>query len=155
LDVDDDDAIAMIMSGSREQLVTAAKHVLPHQIQRHVRVAGFRQVAVRGAANETAIALRIEPTRCFSVGDDRRNWCAVTLTLIASATATAASPWSVLLTTLSAAAALVASASSVVAVVVVALTLSVRIAFALLSTAATAAALRTRIVLLLRLLLLL
>src|SRR3954471_4376953 len=122
----------MIVAGCREKLVAAAEHVLPHQLHRHVCVTRFGEVAIGGASNEAAIALRIEPASCFSIGDDWCSWCAVTLSLVPSSASTSAR--SVFLSALSAASALIASTSSVVSV---ALALAVGIALALL-TAATA-----------------
>jgi hypothetical protein len=113
----------MIVSGGCEQLIAAAQHELPHDLCRNVGVARFREVAVRGAANEAAFALRIKPSRCFSIRNDRSDWCARCLFLPATTTTTAAastalaSTWSTL-RTLSAASPLIAPASSVVAVVV-------------------------------------
>jgi hypothetical protein len=128
----------MIVSGGGEQLVAASQHVLPHQLHRQVRITRLDQVAVGGAANEPTVALRIEPTGCFSVGDDGCNWCSLSLVASASSRATTSTARSVLLPALSAAAALIASASSVTPVVV-ALSLAIRIAFALSAATTTAA----------------
>src|SRR4029078_5627851 len=78
------------------------------------------QVAVRGAANESALALRIEPPRCLSIGNDVRYGRAVALTLIAAR--------SILLRlALSSASALIAAESAVVAIVVALAGVAVRI----------------------------
>jgi hypothetical protein len=114
----------MIVSGGCEQLIAAAQHELPHDLCRNVGVARFREVAVRGAANEAAFALRIKPSRCFSIRNYRSNWCArclflpaATTTPATATTAASSSTWPAL-RTLSAASPLIAPASSVVAVVV-------------------------------------
>jgi len=116
--------------GRREDLIAATQHVLPHYLRRHVRITRLGEVAVRGAANEAALALRIKPSRCFSIWNywsDRRARC---LLLSAAATTTASTARSVL-RTLSAASTLIASASSVITVVA-ALTGMTLIAIALL-----------------------
>jgi hypothetical protein len=64
------------VAGGGEHLIAAAQHVLPHHLCRHVRVARLGEVAVGGAANEAAFALRIKPSRGLSVWNYRRNWCA-------------------------------------------------------------------------------
>jgi hypothetical protein len=109
----------MIVSGGGEDLIAATQHVLPHYLCRHVRIARLGEVAVRGAANEAAFALRIKPACGFSIWNYWRDRCARRLLLLSSAATTTASStaaWPVL-RTLSAAPPLVAPASSVVAVV--------------------------------------
>ena len=132
----------MIMSGSREQLVTAAKHVLPHQIQRHVRVAGFRQVAVRCSADEATLALWIVPACCLAIGNDWSCRCAIALLLLLLLLAA----WAALLLSrlaLSAASALIASTTPVVSILPLAgMAILIAIAMLLLTTA------RLRVVLL-------
>jgi hypothetical protein len=60
----------MIVSGRREKLVASAQHVLPHDIRRHIRIARLGQIAVRGAADEAAFALWIEPASGLPIGND-------------------------------------------------------------------------------------
>jgi hypothetical protein len=110
LDVDYDDTIAVIMARRRENLITATQHELSHDLWRHIRISRLREIAVRCATNETALALRIEPTGGFTVWNDRSDWSAL-LWLAA---------WSALLLRLplSAASALIASTSSVVTVAI-------------------------------------
>jgi len=112
------------VSGGSEHLIAAAQHVLPYDLCRHVRIARLGQVAVRGAANEAAFALRIKPSRRFTIRNYRSDWRARCLlypaaatTTTTPATASPASTWSAL-RPLPAASALIAAASSVVAVVV-------------------------------------
>src|SRR2546430_11406018 len=52
--------------------VATAEVVLPGRVQRNVRITGLGEVAVRGAANEATVALRIVPSDRFSVGNYRR-----------------------------------------------------------------------------------
>jgi hypothetical protein len=111
----------MIVSGGGEDLIAAAQHVLPHYLRRHIRIARLGEIAVRGAADEAAFALRIKPACGFSIWNYWGDRCARRLLLLspAATTTTAASSsaaWPVL-RTLSAASPLVAPASSVVAVV--------------------------------------
>jgi hypothetical protein len=148
----------MIVSGGCEQLIAAAQHELPHDLCRNVGVARFREVAVRGAANEAAFALRIKPSRCFSIRNYRSDWCARCLflpaaTTTAASTALSSPTWSAL-RTLSAAPPLVATASTVVAVVV-ALAGVTLIAITLLLLAASLALAAARLLRIERLLLLL
>ena len=44
--------------------------------------AGLGEVAVRGAANESALALRIEPARGLAIGNDGRHRCALAALLL-------------------------------------------------------------------------
>jgi hypothetical protein len=121
LNVYDDDAIAVIMPRGRENLIPSTQHVLTHDLGRNVGVAGLGQIAVRGAANEAALALRIEPARRLTIGHDRRDWCTRCL-LSSSASAcpsTTTGSWSALLT-LPAASTLVAGATSVMPVIALA-----------------------------------
>jgi hypothetical protein len=152
----------VIVSGGGEDLIAATQHVLPHYLRRHVCIAWLGEVAVRGAADEAAFALRIKPAGGFSIWNYRSDWCARSLLLLSSssaATATASTAaWSVL-RALSAASALIASATSIVAIVVAPLTGVALIAIALLLltpfTAATTASFATRCLLIVRCLLLL
>jgi len=104
----------MIVSGGGEHLIATAQHELPHYLCRHVRVARLGEIAVGGAANETAFALRIKPSSGLAVWNYRSDWGA--RCLLCACPAAAASAWSVLLA-LSAASALIAAASSVMTVV--------------------------------------
>jgi hypothetical protein len=99
----------MVVPCSGEHLIAAAQHVLPHDIRWHVRVARLGEITVRGAANEAALALWIEPARGLSIGNDGSYRCARGLF--------AARRIRLLLLTLSSAPALVAAATSVVTVV--------------------------------------
>jgi hypothetical protein len=136
----------MIVPGGGEHLIAAAQHVLPHDLCRDVRIARLGEVAVCGATNEAAFALRIKPPRGFTIRNGRGDWCARCLLCSAAATTTAASSsssssssaWSAL-RALPAASALIAAASSVVAVVA-ALTRMPLIAIALLLAASISAA---------------
>jgi hypothetical protein len=121
----------MIVSGGGENLVAAAEHVLPHDVGRHVRIAWLSEVAVRGATNESALALRIEPPRCLTVRNDWRYRCAIALALIGARRI-------LLRLALPAAPTLIAAASSVVAIVVALAGVPILIltAFALLRSAA-------------------
>jgi hypothetical protein len=134
----------MIVSGGGENLVAAAEHELSHDVRRHVRIAGLSEIAVRGAADEPALALRIVPSRRFSIWYNRGRWCAVALYLIGARRI-------LLRLALSSASALIAAAPSVMAIVVALSGVAVLIAFALLRAAAEG----LRIVVLLLLLLLL
>jgi len=131
LDVDDDYALAMIVSGGGENLVAAAEHVLSHDVRRHVRIAWLGEVAVRGSANESSFALWIEPPRCLAIRNDWRNGCAIALGLLGARRI-------LLRLALSSASALIAAASSVVAIVVALAGVAIRIliAVALLRSAA-------------------
>jgi hypothetical protein len=96
-----------------EHLVASAQHVLPHYVRRHVRIARLGQITVSGAADETALALRIEPACGLSIGYDGSYRCARNLFI---ARRIRLLP-SALLLPLSSASALVAAASSVVTIV--------------------------------------
>jgi hypothetical protein len=109
LDVDDDYALAMVVSGGGENLVAAAEHVLPHDVRRQVGITWLGEVAVRGSANESALALWIEPPRCLSIRNHWRHRCAVALALIGARRI-------LLRLALSAAPALIAAAPSVVTI---------------------------------------
>jgi hypothetical protein len=111
----------MIVASGGENFVAAAEHVLPHYLRRHVRIASLGEVAVRGASNESALALRVEPASGFTIGNDGRNRCALTATLLLLLLLLLISARPVLLTTaLSAASALIAAATSVVTIVALA-----------------------------------
>jgi hypothetical protein len=135
LHFDYDDAIAMIVAGGGEDFVAAAQHVLPHDLRRHVRITGLGEVAVRGAANEAALTLRIEPTRRLAIGNYRRHWRALSAALLLIA----ARP--VLLSAAAAlsASALIASATSVVAMIALALLSALMLLAAAAAPAAPAA----------------
>ena len=131
-DVDDDYAIAVIVSRCCEHLVAAAQHVLPHDIRRQVRIARLGQIAVRGAADEAALALRIEPACGLSVGNDGSHRCARSLFVARRVRLLSAA----LRLPLSSASALVAAASSVVTMVALTgMTLLLLVAIALLPAA--------------------
>jgi hypothetical protein len=100
----------VIVPRGGEHLIPAAQHVLPHDVRRHVRISRLGQVAVRGPADEPALALRIEPARGLSVGNDGSCWCARNLLASLGIRLLLRLP-------LSSASALVAAASSVVAMV--------------------------------------
>jgi hypothetical protein len=134
LNVDDDHAIAVVVARRRKHLVTAAEHVLPHDLCRHVRIAGLREIAVRGSANEAAFTLRVKPSRGFSIRDYRSHGRARCLL----APAAASSAWGVL-RALPSPSALVAAPSSVVTVVALARLTLLLIAVARLLAAARAA----------------
>ena len=119
----------MIVSRRGENFVTAAQHVLPHDLCRHVRIAWLGEVAVRGSANEAAFTLRIEPAQRLAIRNDRSEWCAWTLI----------DAWADLLAaTLSAATALIATASSIVTVIALAMLSPSSADLALLLTATAA-----------------
>jgi hypothetical protein len=108
----------MVVAGGGEDLIAAAQHVLPHCLCRYVCVAWFGEIAVRGAANEAAFALRIKPTSGFSIWNYWGDRCARRLLLSSSAaTTTTTTAARSVLRTLSAASPLVAPASSIVTVV--------------------------------------
>jgi hypothetical protein len=126
----------MIVAGGGENLIAAAQHVLPHNLRRHVGVTRLGQIAVGRSADESAVALRVEPARGFAVGYDwseRRALTLITalslLLLPLSAAAAAAA--------LSAASALIASAPTIVTVI----SITVLSRFALLLSLSAAAAL--------------
>jgi hypothetical protein len=112
----------MIVARRRENLITATQHVLSHDLRRYVRIAGLGEIAVRGAADEAAFSLRIEPACCLSIRNDRRDrrtltsalllaaWC-VGLPTTATTATTAALPT---------ASALIATATSIVTVIALA-----------------------------------
>jgi len=141
------------MTRSREDLVAATQHVLPHYLRRHVSVTRLGEVAIGGASNEAAFALWIEPARCFAVWYYWSEWRALcllaartALLLLLLSTTTA--------TTLSAASTLIASATAVVPLIAIAVSASTSAAAAcslfalLLSLSAPAlSAARLRIVL--------
>jgi len=124
----------MIVAGGGEHLIAAAQHELPHYLCRHVRVARLGEIAVGGAADEAAFALRIKPSSGLAVWNYRSDWGARCLFCSCPAAAAAAAPsaWSVLLA-LSAASALIAAASSVMTVVALAGVALLLIAIALLT----------------------
>jgi hypothetical protein len=138
----------MIVSGGGENLVAAAEHVLPHDVRRQVRVAWLGEVAVRGSADESALALWIEPTRCLAIRNHWRYWCAIALGLVGARRI-------LLRLALSSAPALIASASSVVAIVVALARVAIRILIAVALLRSAAQRLRVVVALLLLLLLLL
>ena len=127
-DVDDDYAIAMIVSGGGEHLIAAAQHVLPHDVRRRVRIARLGEITVRGAADEAALALRIEPARGLSIGNDGSHRCARGLLATRRIRLLLRLP-------LSSASALVAAASSVVTMVALTGMTLLLIAIALLAAA--------------------
>jgi hypothetical protein len=111
----------MIVAGGGENFVAAAQHVLPHHLRRHVRIASLGEIAVGGAANESALALRVEPARCFTIGNDGGDRCALTATLLLLLLLLLVSAWAVLRTTaLSATSALIAAATAVVTIIALA-----------------------------------
>jgi len=128
----------MIMAGRRQHLVAAPQHVLPHYLRRQVRIAGLGEITICCSANETAVALRIEPARRFTVRYDRSEWCALTLfaalCLLLSLSATAAA--------LSPASTLIASATSVVTVIAIAMTFALLLSLSAAAAPAPAAPLR-------------
>jgi hypothetical protein len=108
----------MVVAGGGENFVTATQHVLPHDLGRHVRVTRLGEIAVRGAANEPALALWIEPTGRLAIRNYRRErsaLCAALLLLLIAARTV------LLSAALSAAPPLVASAPAVVAMIALAL----------------------------------
>jgi hypothetical protein len=137
----------MIVSGGGENLVAAAEHVLPHDVRRHVRIAWLREVAVRGSANEAALALWIEPARCLAIRNHWRNGCAIALGLVGALRI-------LLRLTLSSTPALIAAASSVVAIVVALTGVAILILIAVPLLRSAAQGLRVVVALLLLLLLL-
>ena len=152
LDVDDDYSIAVIVSGSGDDLVTTAQHVLANQLHRHVGIARFGEVAEPRAANESPFALRVEPADGFSIGNDRCEWRALFTARSSSTSALAAALLSsATATTTLSASALIAAAASVVtmfAVTLIALALPAA-AFAATTAALLLAAHGLRVVLLL------
>jgi hypothetical protein len=131
----------MVVAGGGEDLIAATQHVLPHYLCRYIRIARLGEIAVRGAANEAAFALRIKPAGGFSIWNYRSDRCARCL-LLSAATTTASTSARSVLRTLSAASPLIAPAPSIVAVVA-ALTRVTLIAIALLLLTALAAATTT------------
>jgi hypothetical protein len=121
----------VIVPGGGEYLIAAAQHVLPHDIRRHVRIARLGEIAVSGAADEAAFALRIEPARSLSIGNDGGCRCAGNLL------ATRCIWLLSLRLPLSSAPALVAAASPVVTMVALTgMTLLLLVAIALLAATA-------------------
>jgi len=144
----------VVVPGSRENFVATPEHELSHDLCRNVRVARLGEIAICGAANEAAFALRIEPAGCLAV---RYYWgkrralslisisarSALLLLLLSATTAlSAAAP-------LSAATTLVASTTSVVAIIAIAVLTLFTLPLTLTRTVATTALVRMRIVLLL------
>jgi hypothetical protein len=125
LDVDYDHAIAVIMSRGRENLIAATQHVLPHDLRRHIRVARLGQITVRGATNESALALRIEPSRRFAVWNYGGHWPALLLLALSTLLLLL-----LLRLALSAASTLIASASAVVSIALAGMTMLLLIAVA-------------------------
>jgi hypothetical protein len=124
LDVYYYDAIAVVMSGGRENLIAATQHVLTHYLRRHVRIARLSQIAICGATNEAAFALWIEPSSRLAVWN-YRSYRSALLRLALSALLLL-----LLWLALSAAPTLIASASSVVAVAIARVTVLLLIAVA-------------------------
>jgi hypothetical protein len=132
------------VSGGGDDLVAATQRVLANQLHRHVRIARLGEIAEPGAANESAFALRIEPTYGFSIRNDWCEWRALfaawsasTLSALATALLSSALTAAALSTS-----ALIATASSVVtmfAVTLIALALAAT-AFATTTTTTTTAA---------------
>jgi len=129
----------VIVSGRRQNLVTATERVLTHDLRRNVGVARLGEIAIGGAANEAALALRIEPAGGLAVRHYWSERCALRLI----------SAWSLLLLLLlsSAAAlpttaalpatpALIASTASVVTMVTIAVLILFTLALALSLSAA-------------------
>jgi hypothetical protein len=144
LNVDDDDAISVVVSGGGLHLIAAAQRVLPNQLHRNIRIARLGQVTKSSAANESAFALRIEPTNGLAVWNYWREWCTWLTALLL--TLSAASLTAATTTTALPASALIATAASVVAIVAMAIALVLSLAASI-----AAAALLLRIVLRLRL----
>jgi hypothetical protein len=120
----------VIVAACGKHFIAAAQHVLPHDIRRHICIAGLGEIAVRGSANEAAFALRIEPPSGLAIRNDGGNWCARAASLLLLLLLLLAA-WCVRLSAaLSASSALIAAAPSIVPV----------IAIALLSPSATATA---------------
>jgi len=146
-DIYDDYAIPVIVTGRRQNFVTAAQHVLPHDLRRHVRIARLGEVAVRRPADEAAFALWVEPARSFSIRDHWSERCALSLIaawpalllLLVAATSTAAATTT---SALSAASALIASATSVMTVIAIAVLALIALLSAILSLSAALAGLR-------------
>jgi hypothetical protein len=142
----------VIVPGGRENLVAATQHELTHDLRRNVRVARLGEIAICGAANEAAFALRIEPAGCLAVRyywSERRalplipisTRSALLLLLLSATTALSAAA-------LSPAATLVASTTSVVAIIAIAVLALFTLTLTLALTLALATALvRLRIVL--------
>jgi len=121
----------VIVSRRGENFVTAAQHVLPHDLCRHIRIAWLGEVAVRGSANEAAFTLRIEPAQRLAIRNDWGKWCARDLIDACPALLPPSA-------TLSAATALIATASSIVTVIALALLSPSSADLALLLTATAA-----------------
>jgi hypothetical protein len=66
-----------------------AQAVLPNKCRRDPCITGFGQVAIRRAANETAVARRLEPAARLAVRDD---WLRRSLRLLEFATPAATMP---------------------------------------------------------------
>ena len=66
--------MTMIAAGRRCGQVALAQAVLPDDMRRHPGIGRIGEIAVPGAANESAITRRIEPADGFAVGNDRCRW---------------------------------------------------------------------------------
>jgi len=80
--------MAMVATGRCLDQVTLPKAMLPDDVRWNPGISRVGEVAVRGPANEPAIARWIEPSDRLAVGNDR---CRRRLNLVGSASATAAS----------------------------------------------------------------
>jgi hypothetical protein len=149
LDVDDDDAIAMVVSGCRCDLIAATERILANQLHRHVSITWLSEVTEVRSANESAFPLRIEPTDRLTIRNYWGEWCTglVAFTALAGLLSTALATLTTATAALSSSA-LIATATSVVAIVAMAFALMLS-----LTTTAASATLMLRIVLRLRLLL--
>ena len=143
----------MIVAGGGEHLVAAPQHVLPHYLRRHVRVAGFGQVAIRCAADESAFALRVEPAQRLAVWYYRREWSALCLLAARTALLLLALPGAAPSPSALPASALIASTAAVVPVIAIA-ALSLLALLLALSAAATPTLIAARLLIVLLLLLL-
>jgi hypothetical protein len=139
----------LIVTGRRQNFVTAAQHVLPHDLRWHVRVARLSEVAVRRPANKAALALGVEPAGGFSIRNHWSKWCALSLIaargallLLLVAATTSTSTAAATTTALSAASALIASATSVLTVIAIAVLALIAPLLSLSTAAAALAGLR-------------
>jgi uncharacterized membrane protein YdbT with pleckstrin-like domain len=81
----------MVATCAGDDRVATAEAVLPHEVRRHVRVAGLGEIAALRATNEPAVARGIEPAQRLGVSDDWRRWLMRLVLLFAVTSATAVS----------------------------------------------------------------
>src|SRR6185437_6088976 len=79
---------ALVDADGRVDQIGAPEGELPHQVGRHVRIARFGEVAVRGPAHEAGIARGVEPPAHLARGDDLNRLLRSTAAAAATSAAT-------------------------------------------------------------------